>query len=85
MYAYLDKYQILHVVNEKELAEKYALNKKIVEVDIEEEHGYPVINKQAVVYYAEDGAAFIYGNRTDKRAKQIITPEEITKIVNKLK
>lgn len=53
-YAYLDQYKIMHVVDRKEDAEKYASG-KIVPTDIPNGAGYPEGDgKHIIVYTADD-------------------------------
>ena len=53
MFAYLDKYQILHVVDDKTTAKKYASG-KIVETEIKASAGYPEARGNHVIVYAAD-------------------------------
>ncbi len=51
-YAYLDQYGILHIVDNRETAEKYASG-KIVETGIENGGGYPVADGKHVIVYTK--------------------------------
>lgn len=53
-YAYLDKAGIMHVVAKKDTAKEYSKTGKVVETEIEANHGYPVADGEEIIVYAED-------------------------------
>jgi hypothetical protein len=79
-FAYLDKYSVLHVVENMQIAVN-ATSGKVVETSIEHEGGYPVVDGEVVIY--EEGKAFINGNI--KSGKEIPVPGKIAELVESLK
>lgn len=66
-YAYLDKYGILHVLADKDIASKYSKNGKIVHTDLADEGGY--INENGMNVYIEvkdTGVEFWHGKNRNK-------------------
>lgn len=82
MYAYLDKTGILHLHKDKETAERDAAS-KVVETDLGEQHGYPVIGSKAVTYYANTDTAYVDGNKKD--GTQIATPTVLKQLVDRIR
>lgn len=59
-YAYLDQYQILHIVDRKEDADKYSSG-KIVETSIPNGGGYPEADGKHIIVYATEGKFKVNG------------------------
>ncbi|MEC0233577.1 hypothetical protein P4H71_04305 [Paenibacillus kribbensis] len=79
-YAYLDQYGILHLHNQQEAAK----HGKHVATNLQaDDSGYPVVDGEGVVYYSQENAAFIRGNRKD--GERVATPEEIEQLADQLK
>ncbi|MGZ0043408.1 hypothetical protein [Paenibacillus sp. BJ-4] len=79
-YAYLDQYGILHLHNQQEAAK----HGKHVATELQaDESGYPIVEGNGVVYYTDEDAAYIKGNRKD--GQRISTPAVIKQLVGKLK
>ncbi len=57
-YAYLDKGNILHVVENEETAEEYSKTGKVVETEITGTGGYPLVGKEGIIVYAENNMRF---------------------------
>lgn len=57
-FAYLDKAGILHVVKDKETAEKYCAGGKVVETEVEAKGGYPMAmyrgHLEEIIVYDEE-------------------------------
>ena len=79
-YAYLDKYGILHVVDNEETAKTYAKNGKYVKTDIPNKGGYPCKLEEVVVYSQSE--AYVDGNRGD--GKKIKLPKDIEALYKQL-
>ncbi|MNW28102.1 hypothetical protein D3C74_49140 [compost metagenome] len=79
-YAYLDKYEILHVVDEKAVAEKYTGNGKIEPIDFPNDYGYPTVEvhgrPEQIVVYTADGI---------REKDGLPIPSYITELIGKLK
>jgi hypothetical protein len=66
-YAYLDKEGILHL---HPLEREAAKHGKYVETNLEyDESGFPIVEGQGVVYYADEDKAYIKGNKSDGKLK----------------
>ncbi|MEC4566755.1 hypothetical protein L8C07_12435 [Paenibacillus sp. CMAA1739] len=79
-YAYLDQYGILHL-HDEEHAKQHG---KHVATELQaDESGYPVVEGNGVVYYSNEDAAYIKGNRKD--GQRISTPAVIKQIADQLK
>ncbi|OMF50861.1 hypothetical protein [Paenibacillus peoriae] len=79
-YAYLDQYGILHLHNQQEAAK----HGKHVATHLQaDESGYPVVDGEGVVYYSQENAAYIRGNRKD--GERVATPAEIKQLADQLK
>ncbi|MGR6764467.1 hypothetical protein ACU1JV_21940 [Paenibacillus sp. T2-29] len=79
-YAYLDQYGILHLHNQQEAAK----HGKHVATELQaDESGYPVVDGEGVVYYSQENAAYIRGNRKD--GERVATPAEIKRLADQLK
>lgn len=84
-YAYLDNTpsQILHVTNLLETA-KESTGGKIVETEIANEFGFPVVEKDTYFYYHDTQECFKDENRGEKGAVKVEVPKEIADIVAQL-
>ncbi len=52
-YGYLDKANILHIVEKEKTAKEFSKNGKVIETEIEAERGFPVHNGRCVKVYSE--------------------------------
>lgn len=78
-YAYLDQYGILHL-HDEEHAKQHG---KHVATELQaDESGYPVVEGNGVVYYSNEDAAYIKGNKSD--GKLIPTPPVIKQLTAEL-
>ncbi|MEK3851218.1 MULTISPECIES: hypothetical protein [Paenibacillus] len=79
-YAYLDQYGILHLHNQQEAAK----HGKHVATNLQaDDSGYPVVDGEGVVYYSQENAAYIRGNRKD--GERVATPAVIKQLADQLK
>ncbi|WP_342417171.1 hypothetical protein NST83_07545 [Paenibacillus sp. FSL R10-2782] len=80
-YAYLDKEGILHLHPEKRIA---AQNGKYVETNLEyDESGFPIVEEQGVIYYANEGTAYVKGNKA--KGQSIAVPNVLKQLADQLK
>ncbi|UNL94028.1 hypothetical protein QNH38_22520 [Paenibacillus polymyxa] len=78
-FAFLTKDGILHLHDEEHAAQ----HGKYVQTSLtDDESGYPVIEGQGVVYYADEDKAYIKGNKSD--GKLIATPPVLKQLAAEL-
>lgn len=79
-YAYLDQYEILHVVSDEQTAKDYSGNGKVEEIDFAHGGGYPTIKVNG-----KDESLIVYtdGQLREKNNRQI--PGYIKELVGRLK
>lgn len=64
MFAYLDKADIMHVVESMDTAVDFCAKGKVVPTDIPAKHGFPLHNGKQVIAYSETDMR--YGAKEDK-------------------
>ncbi|KAE8560234.1 hypothetical protein [Paenibacillus polymyxa] len=80
-YAYLDKEGILHLHPLEHEAQKHG---KYVETNLEyDDSGFPIIGDEGVVYYPNEGTAYIKGNKA--KGQSIAVPNVLKQLADKLK
>ncbi len=80
-YAYLDKEGILHLHSLEREAQKHG---KYVETNLEyDDSGFPIIGDEGVVYYPNEGTAYIKGNKA--KGQSIAVPNVLKQLVDQLK
>ena len=83
-YAYLDQYGILHIVDRKEDAEKYASG-EIVETDIPNGGGYPEVDGKHIIVYVKDDKYKVNGTEYPLDTNFMKKYPDIMALVNELK
>lgn len=63
-YAYLDKFDVLHVTTDEKTAKLFSKNERYQETELASDHGYPVEKGERLVVYRLD-EAYIQGNAGD--------------------
>lgn len=81
-YAYIDKSNVLHIVDDKNDSARNTAG-KVVETDISHMDGYPVIDGKQVVYYSDSEKAYLDGNKDN--GKSIPVPASIQTLVEQMK
>ena len=81
-YAYLDKYNILHVVKDEKTAKEYSGNGKHVKTDIANRGGYPCLLKEVVTYSASE--AYVDGNKGNGKKIKMSECREIEALYKQL-
>lgn len=78
-FAFLSSDGILHLHDEEHAAQ----HGKYVQTSLtDDESGYPLIEGQGVVYYADEDKAYIHGNKSD--GKLIATPPVLKQLAAEL-
>ena len=83
-YAYLDKYDILHVVDDKEVAELAAKGGNYVTTTIANANGYPTAGGKPVFLYAAEKKAFIGGNKNSGKKYDYTENNELMGLLKQL-
>ena len=81
-YAYLDKYNILHVVSNEGTAKENSKNGKYVKTDVANRGGYPCQLKEVVVYSQSE--AYVDGNRGNGKKIKLSECKEIEALYKQL-
>lgn len=86
-YAYVDRFGVVHVVDAKETAERFARG-TVVEVDAEvipSSGGYPKVDGKHVFAYVDEQKIFIGGNGNNNKGELVALGELPTALQGVLK